>query len=138
MGLGVVGPLGECPSDKWDLRISLVDSRRLQGLARELLSGNKVVASDNRVQLAWSGDGAFRGVIRLRDANARAIWDLEIVLEALPEDQIDQLEAPDPRGAACRLPDAWATVVSETATAWELYNCCVESLFPRTRVGFRD
>lgn len=128
MGLGVVGPLGESPSDKWRLRISLIDSRRLQRVAAALLSGHRVVASDNRVQISWTCDGTFRCILRLRDANPTTEFLLDVIVEALQQDDVDQLHSPDPAGVASPLPDAWMTLVSETAVTWELFNCRVDAL----------
>lgn len=129
MGLGVVDPLGSSPRAKWEVVVGCINSGRLRGAALDLLSGRRIVASDDGVQVAWFGGENARGLLILRDADPASRHLLQVMLEALSWNELEELTSRDPAGIADPLPDAWVTVIGETMAQWELFNCrvsCIE------------
>jgi hypothetical protein len=127
VGLGVVDPLGGSPSAKWEIRIRLVDSTRLQNLALSLLAGGRVVASDDYVHIAWLGSSSRRSVLRIRDSDSSAKYLLEVSVEALLEEELNEITA-DSAGVPNPIPEAWKTINSDISQTWELFNCRVTAV----------
>lgn len=127
MGNGIVANNGGNPVDEWHLRIVNVNSPALSTHVLNFIRGQPVSAAQSNPRIA---------VADLADANAHTFTFsmpgapivLDVMVQAVPS---SGAKDPDPR-SSLPSPTSWLVDPDNAALTWELFNCVVLYVRPRS------
>lgn len=129
MGDGIVTQSGADPVDEWNMRIVSVRNPALTTHARRFLSGEEVSSATGNPDIAVA-DLANPGGHTFTLSMPGAPVVLDIKVQAVPASFITTQE-PDSRSSTPS-PDNWLVDPDEAALTWELFNCVVLTVWPRS------
>lgn len=139
MGKGVLadGDLSPLIAFQLVLRLIATDSERIGTAAATLLKGERFIAKDDEVQIAYlASESATRsGYLTLRDADNATRMTTVIAVQGIhPATESRRMRRMLDSRSPIPIPDVWILSLSATQSSVELFNCrvCDIDFRPRT------